>query len=66
MTRIIISKHNFRKAIGRQRLPQSFKMFISGALLFDIIPRQYILTRLTYWVSVCSLDKDRVRLNWGQ
>lgn len=62
---IILHKNVVKRAMNRKRLPKEFKLYLSGAVLYDILPKYITLTKMNYWVHYHSLNKEDARLVWS-
>jgi len=62
-----ISKESLRKAIGRKRLPNKMLLYLTGAMMHDILRENgeddsYELMNSTYCLGMRSIGRKKVRI----
>jgi hypothetical protein len=66
---IKVTKESVRALVGLKRLPSTFRMYVIGAWLYDVLKanglhEKYRLWNPCYWVRFRSLDTRHLALTW--
>jgi hypothetical protein len=65
--KVTVLKQTVRDSTKRKHLPSSFRMFLAGCWLYDILKANnhcVHLSKQTYWVRCKSLDSKRLIISW--